>query len=216
MMITMRRTRVKICGFTQVADAKVASNLGVDAIGLVFYPPSPRNVEIDQALEISKAASPFVTIVALFVDPERRFVDEVIRRVPIDLIQFHGDEPAEFCDSFSVPYIKAIRMHDEVDLNEIEQQYSSAKGVLLDAWHPSEKGGTGEQFDWKRIPAEFTLPIILAGGITPDNVGIAIEASHPFAVDLSSGVEQSKGLKDHAKMAKLLTEVNKFECKNEL
>jgi len=212
----MTRTRVKICGFTQVDDAKIASGLGVDAIGLVFYAPSPRNVDIKQALAICKAASPFVTIVALFVDPDRTFVDEVIKQVPIDLLQFHGDESADFCESFSVPYIKAIRMHNEVDLNEIEQQYGHAKGILLDAWHPSEKGGTGERFDWSRIPAKFKLPIILAGGLTPENVGLAIETSYPFAVDLSSGVEQSKGIKDHAKMAKLLTEVNKLECKNEL
>lgn len=216
LMITMTRTRVKICGFTQVDDAKIASGLGVDAIGLVFYTPSPRNVDIKQALAISKAVSPFVTIVALFVDPDRTFVDEVIKQVPIDLLQFHGDESADFCESFSVPYIKAIRMHNEVDLNEIEQQYGHAKGILLDAWHPSEKGGTGERFDWSRIPAKFKLPIILAGGLTPENVGLAIETSYPFAVDLSSGVEQSKGIKDHAKMAKLLTEVNKLECKNEL
>ncbi len=215
-MITMRRTRVKICGFTQSCDALLASELGADAIGLVFYPPSPRNVGIKQAEEISQTVPAFVTLVGLFVDPDRAFVEEVIRQVGIDLIQFHGNEPAEFCESFSVPYIKAVRMHSEVDLGEIEKEYSSAKGILLDAWHPTEKGGTGEQFDWKRIPSDFKLPIILAGGLTPENVGLAIEVVQPFAVDLSSGVEQSKGIKDHAKMARLLTEVNRFECKNEL
>jgi phosphoribosylanthranilate isomerase len=215
-MITMRRTRVKICGFTQPSDALVASELGVDAIGLVFYPPSPRNVGIEQAVAISQSLPAFVTLVALFVDPDRAFVEEVIKQVGIDLIQFHGNEPAKFCGSFSAPYIKAVRMHGEVDLTEIEKEYGGAKGILLDAWHPTEKGGTGEQFDWKRIPADFKLPIILAGGLTPENIGLAIETARPFAVDLSSGVEQSKGIKDHAKMARLLTEVNRFECKNEL
>lgn len=212
----MTRTRVKICGFTRPEDALAASKLGVDAIGLVFYGPSPRNIDIEQAFSICKAVLPFVTIVGLFVDPKKTFVDEVIKRVPIDLIQFHGDEPPEFCESFSLPYIKAIRMHNKVDLSEIERRYANAKGILLDAWHPSEKGGTGEQFDWKRIPAKFKLPIILAGGLTPENVELAIQTAHPFAVDLSSGVEQAKGIKDHTKMAKLLTEVNKLECKDEL
>lgn len=215
-MITMRRTRVKICGFTQPRDALVASELGVDAIGLVFYPPSPRNVDLEKAAAISQSVPAFVTLVALFVDPDRAFVEEVIKLVGIDLIQFHGNEPAEFCGSFSVPYIKAVRMHDEVDLAEIEKEYAGAKGILLDAWHPTEKGGTGEQFDWERIPDDFKLPIILAGGLTPENVELAIETAQPFAVDLSSGVEQSKGIKDHAKMARLLTEVNRFERKNEL
>jgi phosphoribosylanthranilate isomerase len=212
----MIKTRVKICGFTRPEDALAASKLGVDAIGLVFYAPSPRNVEIEQAIDICQAVLPFVTIVGLFVDPDRAYIEAVLKKVPIDLIQFHGDESAEFCGSFSRPYIKAIRMHDQVDLAEVEQTYSAAKGILLDAWHPSEKGGTGEQFDWKRIPADFKLPIILAGGLAPENVKLAIESARPFAVDLSSGVEVGKGIKDPLKMATLLTEIKKVEYKDEL
>ncbi|MGR9106964.1 MAG: phosphoribosylanthranilate isomerase [Gammaproteobacteria bacterium] len=205
------RTRVKICGFTRKADALCAAMLGVDALGLVFYPPSPRAVSIDQAREIVLDLPPFVSIVALFVDERPDRVEEVIENVGVDLLQFHGDESPEFCNSFSVPYIKAVRMDGRVEIGEVAKRYSSARGLLLDAWHPDRKGGTGLQFDWQRFPDRCSLPIILAGGLNAENVGTALTSTRPFAVDVSSGVEIGKGLKDRDKMIAFVKEVQRFD-----
>jgi phosphoribosylanthranilate isomerase len=210
-----RRTRVKICGFTRKADALSAAALGVDAIGLVFYPPSPRAVTIDLAREIVQGLPPFVSVVALFVDERPQRIHEVIENVAVDLIQFHGDEPPELCNSFSVPYIKAVRMDNQVDIGEIERRYSAASGLLLDAYHPEQKGGTGMRFDWNRIPEDCRIPIVLAGGLNPENVGDALELARPFAVDVSSGVETGKGIKDRGKMAAFVNEVRRFDCRTD-
>jgi len=195
------RTRLKICGFTQVHDAVTAANFGVDAIGLVFYPPSPRNVSIDQALEIVRALPAFVTVVALFVDEQDARIREVLSKVPIDCIQFHGDEAGEVCGIYNKPYLKAIRMKPALNVMETADQYRDASALLLDAYHPGIKGGSGSQFDWGLIPKEFSLPIVLAGGLQVDNAKLAIETVRPYALDVSSGVESSKGIKDVAKMA---------------
>ncbi len=202
------RTRVKICGFTRVEDAVAAARLGVDALGLVFYPRSPRHVGIGQASAIVRALPAFVTVVALFVDQPRSFVEEVLQRVAIDTLQFHGHESAAFCRSFGRPYIKAIAMRENVDFAALEQEYHDAAGLLLDAWSPDAKGGTGSRFDWNRMPSESMLPIILAGGLTPDNARQAIVQTRPYALDVSSGVEAGKGIKDAVKMAAFLQEVS--------
>ncbi|MGH8556240.1 MAG: phosphoribosylanthranilate isomerase [Methylococcales bacterium] len=207
------RTRVKICGFTRKADALCAAMLGVDAIGLVFYPPSPRAVSIDLAREIVAGLPPFVSVVALFVDEQPDKIHAVIENLAVDLLQFHGAESPEFCNSFSVPYVKAIGIDTQVDIGEIERRYSSARGLLLDAYHPEQKGGTGLRFDWTAIPRQCRMPIILAGGLNVENVGKALESVHPFALDVSSGVEIGKGIKDRDKMAAFIKEVQQFDCR---
>ncbi|MGH8551257.1 MAG: phosphoribosylanthranilate isomerase [Methylococcales bacterium] len=207
------RTRVKICGFTRKADAYCAAMLGVDAIGLVFYPESPRAVSVDLAREIVSGLPPFVSVVALFVDEKPGRIHEIIENVTVDLLQFHGDESPEFCASFAVPYIKAIRMDARVDIGEIERRYSAARGLLLDTYHPEQKGGTGLRFDWTRIPGHARMPIILAGGLNAENVSGALESAHPFGLDVSSGVELGKGIKDRDKMAAFLAKVHRFDCK---
>jgi phosphoribosylanthranilate isomerase len=202
------RTRVKICGFTQASDAVKAAQLGVDAVGLVFYPPSPRNIGIDQAIEIIKSLPAFVTVVALFVDEQEQHIRQVLENVSIDLLQFHGDESGDFCRVFGKPYIKAVRMRENVAIAALEKEYYDASGLLLDAYHPDAKGGTGSRFDWDLIPANCSLPIILAGGLDADNARQAIEKTRPYALDVSSGVEAGKGIKVAAKMQAFLKEVN--------
>jgi phosphoribosylanthranilate isomerase len=202
------RTRVKICGFTRVEDAVCAARLGVDAIGLVFYQPSPRNVDIEQAIEIVIALPAFVTVVALFVDEQESRIREVLERVPIDCLQFHGDEPAEACRIYGKRYMKAVRMEEGIDISVLAQQYNDAAGLLLDAYHPGAKGGTGSRFDWNRIPEHCALPIVLAGGLDADNARQAVQAVRPYALDVSSGVEADKGIKDALKMAAFIREVN--------
>lgn len=201
------RTRVKICGFTRVQDAVFAARMGVDALGLVFYPASPRSVEIEQAADIVKALPPFTSVVALFVDENEQRIRQVLDSVPIDLIQFHGDEAPDYCRLFNRPYIKAIQMRDKVDLQGLANEYHDASGFLLDAYHPEAKGGTGLCFDWDLIPAACSKPIILAGGLKPENVKQAVEAVKPYAVDVSSGVEAGKGFKDAEKMTVFVNEV---------
>jgi phosphoribosylanthranilate isomerase len=206
-----RRTRVKICGFTRPDDALAAVRLGADAIGLVFYPPSPRHVEIETARAIVASLPPFVTVVGLFVDEEAARIKEILERVRIDLIQFHGDEAAEYCAGFGKPYIKAIRMSPGLDLAAVMDAHGHASGFLLDAWHPDAKGGTGSRFDWSLIPGEYADSLILAGGLEPGNVAGALRTVRPFALDVSSGVEAEKGIKDAGKMAAFLKEVYKFD-----
>ncbi|MGZ4997359.1 MAG: phosphoribosylanthranilate isomerase [Methylobacter sp.] len=205
------RTRVKICGFTRVEDAVCAAQLGVDAIGLVFYPPSPRNVDIDQAIKIVNALPAFVSVVALFVDEQESQIRKVLNQVPIDCLQFHGDEPAEACRLYGKRYMKAVRMQDGIDVSDLALQYHDAAGLLLDAYHPGAKGGTGSQFDWDLIPEHCALPIILAGGLDMSNAGQAVQTVRPYALDVSSGVETEKGIKDALKMAAFIREVNESD-----
>ncbi len=200
-------TAVKICGITQVEHGLAAARAGVHAIGLVFAPKSPRLVSIEQAQAIMQALPPFVTCVGLFVDPPADLVHDVLAKVPLPLLQFHGDEAPEFCRQFARPYLKAVRVRPEIPLLECAQRYQEAKGLLLDSFVAGNHGGTGESFDWRLIPAGLPLPIVLAGGLTPENVGDAIRAVRPWAVDVSSGVEIDKGIKDCAKIAAFMEEV---------
>lgn len=201
------RTRVKICGLTLPEDAREAARLGADAIGLVFYPPSPRAVGVAVAQAVLRGLPPFVTVVGLFVDPREDEVRGVLDQVPLDLLQFHGEEPPEFCAAYGRPWIKAIRMRDGVDLWSLRRRYAGAQALLLDAHQPGVAGGTGMCFDWARIPPGLGGEIILAGGLTPETVAAAIRAVRPYAVDVSGGVESAKGVKDPAKMAAFLREV---------
>jgi len=202
------RTRVKICGFTKVFDAVSAANLGVDAIGLVFYPPSPRHVSIEKAVEIVKALPAFVTVVALFVDETEPQIREVLNNVAIDCIQFHGDETVQQCRLYNKPYMKAIRMKPELDVMALAEEYNDASAILLDAYHPGIKGGSGSKFDWELIPKNCSLPVVLAGGLQVDNAKQAVQSVKPYALDVSSGVESSKGIKDVAKMAAFIQAIN--------
>lgn len=201
------RTRIKICGITRAEDARVAAQLGADAIGLVFYPPSPRNIGLDLAHAIISAIPPFVTVVGLFVDPSADQVESVLRRCPLDLLQFHGDEAPDFCGAFGLPYLKAARVRADADLVQYLSPYVAAQGWLLDAYHDQLYGGTGASFDWKLIPRDLARPVILSGGLTPENVGAAVRQVRPWAVDVSSGVEAAKGIKDAAKIAAFITGV---------
>ncbi|WP_394753344.1 phosphoribosylanthranilate isomerase [Crenothrix sp.] len=201
------RTRVKICGFTRVDDAVYAAYAGVDAIGLVFYPPSPRHVNIDTAIKIVKALPAFVTVVALFVDEQENVIREVLRHVPIDCLQFHGNESAATCRIYNKRYIKAVSMQQDTDISALAAHYHDAAGLLLDTYHPGAKGGTGHQFDWSLIPKLRPLPIILAGGLDADNARLAVHTVRPYALDVSSGVESQKGIKDQLKTSAFLKEV---------
>ena len=201
------RTRIKICGITRAEDARIAVDLGADAIGLVFYAPSPRNVGLDQARAIIAAIPPFVTVVGLFVDPAQDEVESVLRRCSLGLLQFHGDEEPDFCCRFRLPYIKAARVRANADLVQYLAPYHAAQGWLLDAYHERLYGGTGEPFEWDLIPRNLARPVILSGGLTPDNVGAAVRQVRPWAVDVSSGVEASKGVKDAAKIAAFIAGV---------
>ena len=209
------RTRIKICGITRPQDGVEAVRLGVDAIGLVFYAKSPRHVSAQQAQEICAALPAFATVVSLFLNPSKQQVDDVLAAVPIDLLQFHGTESADFCAQFAKPYIKAIGMDDEQDCTERMAAYPDSKGFLLDSHKTGAAGGTGEAFDWAKIPTDYRRSIILAGGLNPDNIAQAVRDVHPYAVDLSSGVESSPGIKDAAKMAQLIHEVKRVDCEQD-
>ncbi|MEK6243526.1 MAG: phosphoribosylanthranilate isomerase [Pseudomonadota bacterium] len=202
----MVRTRIKICGITRVEDARAAAQAGADAIGLVFYAPSPRFLRLDQARTLQNAVPPFVSTVALFVNPPAGEVRAVLERVRPAMLQFHGEETPVFCAQFGVPYIKACRVEPGVDLLEYLRPFSGAAGWLLDS-HVEEYGGVGESFDWSLVPAERIRPLVLSGGLTRGNVGEAIRRVRPWAVDVSSGVESSKGIKDAARIAAFIAEV---------
>ncbi len=209
-MISQLSTRIKICGITSVEDAQAAVDAGADAIGLVFYAKSPRYATPEQAAAIARAVGPFVTTVGLFVDAGRSEVEAVLAQVPLQLLQFHGSESPAFCASFQRPFIKALRMADGVDVSTVEREFAEAgaSGLLLDSYNPDTHGGTGETFAWERIPAERRLPLILAGGLSPDNVGAAVKTVRPYAVDVSSGVEIAPGRKDSAKIAAFVQAVH--------
>jgi phosphoribosylanthranilate isomerase len=200
------RTRIKICGITRTQDAAAAAEAGADAIGLVFYPPSPRFLSIERAIEVRDALPPFVQTVALFVNPERGAVDEVIARVGPSILQFHGEETPGFCAGFGVPWLKACRVRPEVDLLEYFRSYPGAAGWLADAFVEGY-GGAGQRFDWSLVPAQRDRPLVLSGGLTSENAGEAVRRVRPWAVDVSSGVESAKGIKDAAKIAAFIQEV---------
>jgi len=202
------RTRVKICGFTTVNEAVYAANLGVDAIGLVFYPPSPRNVSLNQAKKIVAALPAFTTVVALFVDEAERIINHVLNNIAIDCLQFHGHETPQACRLYNKPYIKALSIRETTNIKQLAIDYHDASALLLDAYHPQAKGGTGKRFDWDLIPKPCSLPIILAGGLNAKNVKQAIIKVNPYALDVSSGVEIKKGIKERAKMTAFIKEVN--------
>lgn len=202
------RTRVKICGLTRVEDALCAAHLGVDAIGLVFYSRSTRHVSIEKALEIVNALPVFVSVVGLFVDAGQDYIREVLAGVPIDCLQFHGHEPPDYCRRYGRPYLKAIAMQENTDVLGLAGQYHDAAGLLLDTYHPGIRGGSGTGFDWRWIPRHCPLPVVLAGGLTAANVGRAVAMVRPYAVDVSSGVEAEKGVKDAAKMAAFIRNTN--------
>ncbi len=201
------RVRVKYCGITRAQDAARAAALGVDAIGLVFHPPSPRRVDLDAARRVAAALPPFVTTVGLFVDAPRAEVEEVLAAVPLDLLQFHGEEPPEYCRGFGRPYVKAVRMRPGVDLHRVAARYAEAAALLLDTYRRDLPGGTGESFDWERVPGDLPLPVILAGGLKPGNVAEAIRRVRPYAVDVSGGIEREPGVKDPERMAAFMQEV---------
>ena len=200
----MNAIRVKICGITSVADAQLAVKAGADAIGLVFYAPSPRAVSIAQAGEIAASVGPFVAVVGLFVDADAAFIREVLASVSLHVLQFHGDESREFCEQFQRPYMKAIRMRPELDLAQAIAEYPSAAAILLDAYRPGVPGGTGETFDWQRVPGQAARPIVLAGGLTPENIALAVQSTHVYGVDVSGGVEFVPGKKDPHKIEQFI------------
>lgn len=207
----MPRTRVKICGITRAEDARVAADAGSDAIGLVFYVNSPRHVEIDQARAVVATLPAFVTTVALFRNAEAEYVNAVLAAVDIDLLQFHGSESADFCRGFDRPYIKALGMLGQADIEAQAKAYPDARGLLLDAHPPGGEGGSGETFDWHSIPAAMRGDIILAGGLNPDNVFDAVSTVRPWAVDVSSGVELSRGIKSAGRIQTFINEVKRAD-----
>lgn len=203
----MSATRIKICGVTRAQDAQACAASGADAIGLVFYPRSSRAVTVHQAADIVAAVPPFVSVVALFVDEPIGSIERIISTLPIDVIQFHGDESPEFCHQFGRPWIKALRVRPGLDVVEECQRFSKARGVLLDSWQADVPGGTGKTFDWRLATQALCVPVVLAGGLTHENVGDGIRALHPAAVDVSGGVEVSPGLKDAKKIRQFIAAV---------
>jgi phosphoribosylanthranilate isomerase len=200
-------TRIKICGITRIEDGLAAARAGADAVGLVFAEKSPRRISVDQARAIAAALPPFVTTVALFVNADAQAVWQVIELVRPDCLQFHGEETPEYCTAFGLPWLKAARVRPGVDLLQFATRYGGAQGMLLDAYSPAAHGGTGERFDWGLIPADMPRPVVLAGGLTPANVGEAVGVARPWAVDVSSGVEAAPGIKDAEKIAAFVKEV---------
>jgi phosphoribosylanthranilate isomerase len=209
--IPAMKTHIKICGITRPEDAIAAAQLGANALGLVFYPSSPRVVSIQQAIAISNVTPPFVQLVGLFVNASYKEIVKILAQVPLNLLQFHGEEPSEFCEQFQRPYIKALHIKENSDLNEQIAFYHSARGILLDTFNPNLKGGTGETFDWKLIPQHLEKPLILAGGLNAENVKQAILQIKPSAVDVSGGVEESKGIKSFSKMRDFIHAVQTIE-----
>ncbi len=204
-------TRIKICGITREQDARAAVASGANALGLVFYEKSPRHVTPEQAARIAAAVPPFVTVVGLFVNASADEVRSVLGGIPLHILQFHGEETPEFCAQFGRHYLKAVRVKPGVDLVQYAARYSSAQGLLLDAYVEGTHGGTGASFDWGLIPRGLPLPVVLSGGLSPDNVAQAVEQVRPYAVDVSSGVEAAKGIKDAAKVAAFINEVKRID-----
>lgn len=205
----MTRTRVKICGITRQEDALNAISAGCDAIGLVFYPPSPRNVTIEQAQAVVSKLPPYVTVVGLFVNPEPQMVLDAIEKVGLTCLQFHGDESPEFCNQFDMNWYKAVRVKEDTDLHDYASSYEKASALLLDTYKAGVPGGTGETFNWSLIPDDLSKPVILAGGLEPSNVSKAVQQVQPYAVDVSGGVEAEKAIKSNEKMIAFVQEVLK-------
>lgn len=202
------RTRVKICGITRIEDALAAVQHGADAIGLVFYAQSPRNVSAEMASEIIAALPPFISTVGLFVNAPVSEINHVLAKVPLSTLQFHGNEVMEECEQFSLPYFKAIRVKSDTNLLQCAAEFSSAQALLLDTYSDASVGGTGQVFDWGLVPKNFSKPIVLAGGLTAENVGKAVKQVRPYAVDVSGGVELRKGIKDVNKIAAFMSAVS--------
>lgn len=203
------QTRVKVCGITSVKDALWLCKTGVNAIGLVFYEKSPRNISVQQAIEICQAIPPFISIVGLFVNKPIVKLEEILAQVPLDLLQFHGAEPSDYCEHFARPYIKAVPMKGLTDFATYADQYPHAKGFLVDSHAANTVGGTGKTFDWTKVPQNYPKPIILAGGLRPENIAAAIEMTNVYAVDVSSGVESSPGEKNKQKVEQFMQEVKR-------
>jgi phosphoribosylanthranilate isomerase len=202
------KTRIKICGITRVEDALAAARLGADAIGLVFYPGSPRAVTPARAREIIDVLPPFVVPVGLFVNADAATVRETVAAAPVQLLQFHGDETPGYCAGFGLPFMRALRVRAGTDLLQYAREFHAARGLLLDAWVDGVHGGTGAVFDWSLIPPDLPMPVILSGGLNPDNVEQAVRRVRPWAVDVSSGVESTKGIKDAAKIEAFINGVH--------
>ena len=211
----LMRTRVKFCGITRNEDAHAAVAAGADAIGLVFYRPSSRALDIARATAVLAGLPPFLTVTALFVDAGPAEVEAVCDVLPIDLLQFHGDEPEAYCNGFGKPYIKALRLGDGAPLEDRLAAWTSARAILLDSWQSGTPGGTGKTFDWSLAPASSPRPIVLAGGLTVDNVGMALRRVAPYAVDVSGGVEDSPGCKSSGKMRRFVQAVRRADADNE-
>lgn len=202
-------TRIKICGINHLDDALKAVECGADAIGIIFVEKSPRYASLTDARVIAESMPPFVTVVGLFMDAPEEQVRAALKVVPLNLLQFHGNESAEYCDQFNMPYIKVLRMRENANVVAYAQEYPNASGILLDAYHQGMGGGTGQTFDWQLIPDKIPLPLILAGGLTPENVASAVEQVRPYAVDVSSGVESEPSVKDHKKIEQFIKEVQR-------
>lgn len=209
--LSPRRTRVKICGITRVEDGLAAAAAGADAIGLVFYPASSRAVSIAQAEAICAALPPFITRVGLFVDADPDQIERVLAQVPLTLLQFHGNEMPLDCSRFGRPFLKALRMRDDTDVGVELAKFTQAQALLLDTYKAGTPGGTGESFDWRRVPPEYAARIVLAGGLNPDNVGQAVTQVRPYAVDVSGGVESAPGIKDWQRMCEFVAAVQRAD-----
>lgn len=207
------RTRVKICGLTRAEDAAVAIACGADALGLIFFPPSPRAVDLNQAASLAASIPALVNLVGVFVDPSETEVAEVLDRVPLTLLQFHGNETREQCETYGMPYIKAVRMRDGVELKTLSDQHPNARAFLLDTYHPKAVGGTGAAFDWTRARIALNAPVILAGGLAADNVGEALTQSGAWAVDVSTGVESEPGRKSAVKIVEFCRAVRAWDTR---
>lgn len=203
---------MKICGITRKADLASAVDAGADAVGVVFYPKSSRCLNADAAAELVSALPAFVTPVGLFLDAEPEFVHEMLRRVRLDVLQFHGVESAEYCRSFGRPYMKAIGAGEGDDVRSLAETYQDACALLLDSHAHGQAGGTGRTFDWQKIPTDLGRPVVLAGGLSPDNVAEAVCRVHPYAVDVSSGVETAPGIKDAGLIEAFMSEVRRGDC----
>jgi phosphoribosylanthranilate isomerase len=206
------RVRIKFCGITSVADAAAAVTAGADALGFVFYPPSPRYVEPGVAAEIVAGLPPFVTAVGLFVNATAGEVRDTVASTGVSVVQFHGDEPPAECRLAPCRWIKAIRVAPDTDVAAAAAGYAEASALLLDTYDAALYGGSGRTFDWSRLPSRLERPFVLAGGLTPDNVAEAVRRTRPYAVDVSGGIEVTKGRKDPLKMRRFVTEVNQVEC----
>ena len=204
-------TKIKICGVTCIQDAQAVASSGAQMMGLVFHDKSPRNVTVQQAIQLAAAIRPSMVRVGLFVNPGAEFVRKILQQVPLDVLQFHGEEAPQFCAQFERPYWKAIRVRPDTDLLQCAARYKDAQALLLDAYIEGTHGGTGSSFDWTLIPPQLPLPVILSGGLNAGNVAEAIQRVRPWAVDVSSGVEASKGIKDAAKVAAFIKEVNNID-----